>query len=106
MYLLGLFNGHEKAEEMKILSINNKNSKNFVIHISRPKLYISQTKYQFKHENIYPFFRQTQKCNSYVFQSEMPSSTVFSPNLKYLCVYRYLIFKEYKIGKSIELTVE
>ena len=43
----------EKAEEMKILSLYNKNSKDFVIHISRPKLYISQAKYIFKHENIY-----------------------------------------------------
>lgn len=42
MYLLGLFNGHEKAEEMKILSTNKKNSKDFVIHISRAKLYKSQ----------------------------------------------------------------
>ena len=67
MYLLGLFNGHEKAEEMKILSIYNKNSKDFVIHISRLKLYISQAKYKFKHEIIYPFFRQTQKCNYLMF---------------------------------------
>ena len=36
----------------------------------------------------------------------MLSNTLFSPNLKYLWVYRHLIFKEYKIGKSIELTVE
>ena len=36
----------------------------------------------------------------------MLSNTLFSPNLKYLCVYRHLIFKEYKIGKSIELIVE